>query len=63
MTEIKIAPFRCSNPECSKRVNRKDREYCAACWRRLTPEGRADGSARQRAYQQRVKEHFAAESP
>jgi hypothetical protein len=51
---------KCSNPECSKRINILDREYCATCWRKLTPEGKADGSARQRVYQQRIKEHFAA---
>jgi hypothetical protein len=51
----------CSNPDCNKRIKAKGRELCATCWRKLTPEGRDYNCKRQQAYQQRVREHFAAE--
>ena len=45
--------------DCGKRIHVKGREHCATCWRKLTPEGKADGSKRQKDYQKRIKEHFA----
>ena len=45
--------------DCGKRIHVKGREHCATCWRKFTPEGKANGSKRQKDYQQRIKEHFA----
>lgn len=48
----------CSNPDCCRRIYVRNRDYCAKCWARLTPEGRQANAKRQREYANRAKQHF-----
>lgn len=50
----------CDNPDCTRRVYRPDRDYCAKCWIKLTDEGRAYNAKRQRDHVAKTKAHFAA---